>query len=362
MSQNINRPNINRPRNTERPRRSANSGMNMALPTAALILGSVLPSALSSAPAGPGSGPVVTVEKTAKPKPSKAAPPKEFSIPMKNLTDWAKTVVVTVDSVSVEGHSKVHPIASDCELHFGGHSPNFQGDPDGLVLEPMNVCVQAFPGQTEPNKADWVKFSNQITGTVVTVSGVPRIWPEHLSGGNEPSNPNHAVEIHPLTFVKAGGQTFDFTPNVFAGEYEGGVGEPTALKIAEKTSVAVSRVGNSAEVSFKAGTIGNFTVLDLVIDRDSITSDGAGSFRMSGDVVIDDETSAPVRVVTIKGSPINADIEKIKSKKRKNVSMHVLVLFSLSPEALLEAANQSNGNPVAVDTPIQLILYGPPDA
>ena len=345
---------------TSSSRKSKNNSMAMTLPTVALILGSVLPSALSPTPL-PANVAVATAESAAKAKPTKAAAPKAFSIPMKNLTDWAKTVVVTMDAISVEGHSNVHPLASDCELHFGGHSPNFKGNPNGLVLEPMNVCVQAFPGQTEPNKADWINFSNQITGSVVTVTGVPRIWPEHLSGGNEPSNPNHAVEIHPLTSVKAGGQTFDFVGNVFAGEYEGGVHEPTALNIAEKTTVAVSRIGDAANISFKAGTIGNFTVLDIVIDRDSITSDGAGSFRMNADVVIDDETSAPVRVVTIKGSPINADIQQLKGQDQKNISMHALVLFSLSPEALLEAANQSNGNPIDVGTPIQLILYGPPN-
>lgn len=345
---------------TSSSRRLKDNSMAMTLPMAALILGSVLPSALSPTPP-PANVVMPAAESAAKPKAKRAAAPKSFSIPMKNLSVWAKTVVVTIDAVTVEGHSNVHPLASDCELHFGGHSPNFQGNPNGLVLEPMNVCVQAFPGQTEPNKADWIDFANQITGSVVTVSGVPRIWPEHLSGGNEPSNPNHAVEIHPLTSVKAGGQTFDFVANVFAGEYEGGVGEPTALKIAEKTSVAVSRVGDAAKISFKSGTIGNFTVLDIVIDRDSITSDGAGSFRMNADVVIDDETSAPVRVVTIKGSPINDDIAKLKGQDQKNISMHALVLFSLSPEALLEAANQSDGNPIDVETPIQLILYGPPD-
>jgi hypothetical protein len=341
--------------------RSANGSMASTLPTVALILGSVLPAALSPSPVTnpPASVAAAAAEKSA--KPSKGAPPKEFSIPMKNLTDWAKTVVVTMDSVSIEGHSNVHSLASDCELHFGGHSPNFKGKPEGLVLEPMNVCVAVFPGKTQNNKADWLNFSDQIKDTVVTVSGVPRIWPEHLSGGNEPSNPNHAVEIHPLTSVKTGGQKFDFAPNVFAGEYEGGVKEPTALKIAEKTSVAVTRVGDSVKISFKAGTIGNFTVLDMVIDRDSITSDGAGSFRMNAEVIIDDETSAPVHVVTVKGSAINDEIEKIKKQEEKNVSMQALVLFSLSPEALLEAANQSNGNPVAVETPIQLILYGPPN-
>ena len=347
------------PKSTRRP----GVTMGSSLPAVVLIAASVLPSALSRGPgeAVPPSAPAAAVA-TSKRKLTKGAPPKQFSIPMKNLTEWAKTVVVTIDQVSIEGHSKVHSIESDCELHFGGHSPNFQGDPDGLVLEPMNACVQPFPGQTEHDNADWIQFSNDITGTTVSVSGVPRIWPEHLSGGNEPSNPNHAVEIHPLIMVKAGGQTFDFAANVFAGDYEGGVGQNTALKIAERTQVAVSRIGNSAEVSFQAGTIGNFTVLDLVIDRDTITSDGAGSFRMNGEVVIDDETSAPVRIVTVKGSPINAEVEKIKGKKRKHVSMTALILFSLSPEALLEAANESNGTPVAVEMPLQLILYGPPNA
>jgi hypothetical protein len=266
-----------------------------------------------------------------------------------------------MDGVRIEGNSKVHPLASDCELHFGAHSTNFQGDPDGLVLEPMNVCVAPFPGKTEQDNADWLAFAGRIKNTVVTVSGVPRIWPEHLSGGNEPSNPNHAVEIHPLTSVAAAGQTFDFAPNVFAGDYTGGVGEPTALKIVQKTSVSVTRVGASAEISFQAGTIGNFTVLDIVIDKNSIASDGAGSFRMDGEVAVDDETSAPVHIVTAKGSPINDEIEKIKGRRRRNVSMQALVLFSLSPKALLDAANESQGTPVAVEKPLQLILYGTPN-
>jgi hypothetical protein len=79
---------------------------------------------------------------------------------------------------------------------------------------------------------------------------------------------------------------------------------------------------------------------------------------MDGEVVIDDENSAPVHIVTVKGSPINDEIQKIKTKKNKNVDMHALVLFSLSPVALLEAANESNGDPVVVETPLQLILYG----
>ena len=340
-----------------RTKRMGTNALRNSLPGIALVLASVLPAALSPSPGG---GPP-TIAPPSLIKPAKAPAAKEFSIPINDLREWAGTVVVTVNEVHIEGHSNVHPIASDCEVHLGAHSTSFQGDPDGLVLEPMNACVAPFPGKTAQNNADWIAFTNQITGTIVTVSGVPRIWPEHLSGGNEPSNPNHAVEIHPLTAVVAAGKSFDFAPNIFAGDYTGGVGQPTALTIAQKTSVSVTRIDDTAEISFRAGTIGNFTVLDITIDKASITSDGAGSFRMDGEVVIDDSTSAPVHIVTVKGSPINSEIEKIKKKRRKNISMQALVLFSLSPKALLDAATKSQGTPVAVEEPLQLILYGTPN-
>jgi hypothetical protein len=335
-----------------RSKLSVGATVAAALP---LALATILPAALNRSPGG---GPPAAATTSR----AKAPAGKEFSIPLNNLSDWANTVVVTINDVRIEGNSKVHPMASDCELHFGAHSPSFLGDPDGLVLEPMNACVAPFPGKTEQNNADWLAFAGQIKNTVVSVSGVPRIWPEHLSGGNEPSNPNHAVEIHPLTSVTVAGKNFDFAPNVFAGEYTGGVGEPTALSIVQKTSVSVTRVADSAEISFRAGTIGNFTVLDIVIDKNSIASDGAGSFRMDAVVAVDDETSAPVHIVTAKGSPINDEIAKLKGKRRRNVSMQALVLFSLSPKALLDAANESQGTPVAVDKPLQLILYGTPDS
>ena len=44
---------------------------------------------------------------------------------------------------------------------------------------------------------------------------------------------------------------------------------------------------------------------------------------------------------------------------RPTFNLEALVLFSLSPEALLEASNRSsNGRAVAVNRPLQLILFG----
>ena len=287
-----------------------------------------------------------------------AAAAKEFSVPMANLQAWSESVVVAMSNVHIEGHSPVHTIDNDCEMHFGAHTTTFQGNPDGLVLEPMNVCVQPFPGEAQQSNSDWTKFGDGLVDTLVSATGVARIWPEHLQGGST-SNPDHAVEIHPLTTLTSGSTTTDFTDDIFAGQYRGGVGEPTAFAILDNVSVDVTRTGSTIDISFLGGTIGNFTVLQVNIDRASITGDGAGSFRMMGDVVTDDNT-VPVRMVSIKGTAMNTAIGKLRATSGRT-NLEALVLFSLSPEALLDAANKSNGKAAAVDRPIQLILYGTPD-
>ena len=287
---------------------------------------------------------------------------KDFSIPMSNLQQWASSVLVTLNDVKIEGNSGVHLEDADCEIHFGAHAPGFKGDPDGLVLEPMNACSLPFPGQEEQKNSDYLNFAKRIKDKNITATGVPRIWPEHLHGGGA-SNPDHAVELHPLTVVKeADGTNTDFTANLSAGEFRGGVSSPTAQAILKKTRVRVTRTGNNAQIEFFGGQIGNFTVLEVAIDPKTISADTEGSFRMNGQVVLDDGDIIPVHVVTVKDSSFNKAIDKLRSRKNIVNLGEVLVLFSLSPEALLDAANKSsNGQPFTLEHPIQLILYGPPD-
>ena len=325
-----------------------------AIPVALGLLAPALDRADSSAPRN------ATAVAAARRPGVRAPAVKEFSIPLANLRSWAGSVVVTLNNVEIEGRSRVHNLEDDCEMHFGAHATAFQGNPDGLVLEPMNVCVQPFPGKTAQSDADWTAFGDQIVGSSIAASGVPRIWPEHLSGGSA-SNPDHAVELHPLTAVTFGGRSVDFAPNIFAGEYRGGVGEETALAIVQRTTVSVTRSGGSVDIAFGGGRIGNFTTLQLAITRSSIEGDGAGSFRMDGEVVVDDSTTVPVRVVTIKGSSINDVVSRMRTSSRTTFDLEALVLFSLSPKSLLDAANRSTGQVVRVERPLQLILYGTPD-
>jgi hypothetical protein len=284
---------------------------------------------------------------------------REFSIPLSNLKEWARTVVVSMDRVKIDDHSDVHPQNSDCEMHLGSHTPDFAGTPDGLVLEPMNACREPLPGNKVHKDSDWTDFGDKLKGTKVSVSGVARIWPEHLNGG-KPSDPDHAVELHPLTsLTESDGTSLDFSPIVFPGSFSGGLSEQTAQKLIGRVSVTVTLNGKSVDIGFRAGaSIGNFTTLEVTIDPATIAGDGAGSFRMDGEVEDDQGNAVAVSIVTVSGSPINDQISQIKAKNKKPFPMDALVLLSLNPQSLLDAASKSNGAEVEVEKPIQLILYG----
>src|SRR2546422_3921413 len=70
-----------------------------------------------------------------------------FSVPLDELKTWSEKVIVSLN-VEITGNSKVHRVEADCEMHFGAKASGYNGDPPGWVLEPMNLCILAFPGKS----------------------------------------------------------------------------------------------------------------------------------------------------------------------------------------------------------------------
>ena len=71
--------------------------------------------------------------------------------------------------------------------------------------------------------------------------------------------------------------------------------------------------------------------------------------------------NASLHLLHVLESVTTVDPIDISFESRARIDLEALVLFSLSPEALLEAANKSTGAAVPVDRAIQLILYGSPE-
>jgi hypothetical protein len=221
----------------------------------------------------------------------------------------------------------------------------------------MNLCITPFPGKAVQSNKDWEDFGKSLKGAKVRAEGVPRIWPEHLVGGAE-SNPNHAVELHPLTKLQQGTRVFDFTSYIYAPDgFEGGVGAETASRILTDIEVSVIEKDGMVEVSVEVGRIGNFTTVSLAIVPDSIVEAGGGH-RMNGEVNLGRKQKIPVRLVTVAGTDIDKAVARSKGKKGRRLAFDALVLFSLSSEALYAAAKESRGQEVTVQTPLQLIVYG----
>src|SRR5205809_181034 len=86
---------------------------------------------------------------------------KEFSIPLDQLRAWSDSLVVSMN-VDIEGNSRVHKVENDCEMHFGANVPAYNGEPSGWVLEPMNVCVEAFPGKSVQSNKDWETWGAKL--------------------------------------------------------------------------------------------------------------------------------------------------------------------------------------------------------
>jgi len=245
-------------------------------------------------------------------------------------------------------------------MHLGARVAGYDGDPDGWVLEPMNLCVEPFFGHAQQSNKDWEDFGKSLEGAKVRVEGVPRIWPEHLIGGSR-SNPDHAVEIHPMTRLQRGNHVYNFTSFIYAPDgFIGGVGEDTARKILTETEVTVTEDHGIVEVDFSSGRIGNFTIVDVSVDSDSIDEVDGGCLA-AGVAVLGRSQKVPVTLVTVADTEINKTLQQLKrTKKNRRRTFEVLVLFSLSPEALYKAAKESHGKQIPVENPIQLIVYGQP--
>jgi len=107
--------------------------------------------------------------------------------------------------VTVLGAGPVHVPNDDCEIHIGAELGDTTiSDYPNVVLEPPNVCKDG----RKPSKAAWRTFYNTASNFECVAEGFIRVWPEHLSGGSLPSNPDHFMELHPMRSLVCGSSSF----------------------------------------------------------------------------------------------------------------------------------------------------------
>jgi hypothetical protein len=83
---------------------------------------------------------------------------------------------------------------------------------------------------------------------------------------------------------------------------------------------------------------------------------------MNGQVVFGRKDGTRVSLVTVANSEFGKAVARLKQSKAKKNTLEALVLFSLDPAVLYQAAKDSHGKQVALQNPIQLIIYGQTDS
>jgi hypothetical protein len=157
--------------------------------------------------------------------------------------------------------------------------------------------------------------------------------------------------------LQRGNHVYEFAKFIYAPGGFDGIRKNTIRSILTDSEVTVNERNGIVEINLDTGNIGNFATVQIAIAVPTI-KDLDGGFRMGGEVVLSRRERIPVNLVAIKGSEFGNTVAQLKSSRRKKVSLEALVLFSLNPEALYQAAKDSHGNEIVVQDPIQLIVYG----
>jgi hypothetical protein len=283
-----------------------------------------------------------------------------FSIPYRDLAKWSKQIIIGMPHFHLDTCSQIHRVSEDCEIHLVGTSDDFSGVPDTLVLEPMNSCSKVLFDTSKYHAPDWNTIFQELERNYVSVEGVPRIWPEHLANSGKPTSPCHAFELHPLTRLQKGGDI----PIEFADliSYPGHIETSNSVLIPSilgRTTVDVAARGDQVLILFH-GNILNFAELTLRFRTEDIVSDpDSKGHRIEGEVLSD--SAYQIHMISVAGSSIDSMLDRLGHDSSQTVTLSALVLFSLWPKALLDAADKStndDGEWISAQHPLQLILYG----
>lgn len=220
--------------------------------------------------------------------------------------------------------SGVHGLADDCELHVAARLPNNRliAAPRGLVIEPPNVCRRRVPqiSQTGTIGAAWTTyFDANVKDKTCTVTGFPRIFTEHSAGGGgSGSNPDHVVEVHPVTELRCGTDIIDFIPliRIFAGMRK--IQPNSARACLEDRTLQVRQRGSGDQIRYEfaedgakgsGGSCGNFAVIDAHIGKDYLreTTNG-GDYAALAQAWIGESGPYPIKVYAYKGTAVGDSI------------------------------------------------------
>lgn len=166
--------------------------------------------------------------------------------------------------------SKVKSLGEDCEIHIPAASAEKLAWPSAVVVEPPNVCKERLHDmpQTGALSTLWPRYlRDNVLGRECTVTGFPRLYSEHKEGGDEETNPDHVLQIHPALRMTCGEVTLDMRSQLkyYAGMRK--IKPESAATCLQRRKLFVRRNQTKARYEFQeegAGKLcGNFAIFHV---------------------------------------------------------------------------------------------------
>ncbi|AHG93076.1 hypothetical protein J421_5541 (plasmid) [Gemmatirosa kalamazoonensis] len=282
-------------------------------------------------------------------------------------------------------HSGVHPLDQDCELHVAarplGHG--VLANPAGIVVEPPNVCKRRVPqiAQTGPIAAAWIDYFNQhVTHKQCDVTGFPRIFSEHSSGGTTGgSNPDHVLELHPAIGLTCGAQHVDLLPLIHAFPGMRHISDASAVACLEERKLFVRQRGSTSAVRYEfleegaktdAGRCGNFVIVDAHIGKEYLRAlTNGGDHVALARVWVGESGPYPLKIYTYAGTPEDDRVAALMANDDDGASIELRLhgLFTYDYFTILQAVQDEQfawlpGSALKdyreISHPLALIVFG----
>ncbi len=282
-----------------------------------------------------------------------------------------KTILPTFGYTLGE-HSGVHPVSQDCELHVAAEPDAAPGDPQPLVAEPPNVCSALPPGSSATTTAarnkQWLKLFDSFKGKHCKITGFPRIFTEHATGGTESggSNPNHVFEIHPALNIACDGLTpVSFAPFLTAPEGLRHITPGAADTCLGERTLEVRFADTQYEFRQHGGGCGNFAIVELAALNPKWIRTVTGGHTAIARVTADGTTRRSLKIYTFEGTQVDGFIASLIGQTTIP-EPHILVhgVFTYDYFAMLKVVHPKGGDwqfPegwTPIPFPLALVVYG----
>ena len=237
-------------------------------------------------------------------------------------------------------HSAVHDIAADCELHVAAKRSDNRllANPSGIVVEPPNVCKLRIPQMAQSGKIKdtWASyFDTKVKDKTCEVTGFPRIYSEHSSGGSSTgSNPDHVVEVHPQIGMHCDGEdAADFLPLLRVFPKMRRITDNSAEACLDKRQLFVRAREKSGAVIYEfleqgakgfGGSCGNFVVVEADISKEYLRELSNGGDHVAlARAWVNGHGPWPLKIYTYKGTPEDAAIAALMADPDEGASIEL---------------------------------------